>query len=151
MCLFVCTTFPPPSLPLPLLFKADAVTQVPADECRYSETGAPPPPASSTPQALFVKPHLARMPFKEFYENILSDSASPGSPVSYLSQQDDNLRKEFGPLCEDIPVEGLPIARDAFGQSPDAGTCVSYCVRVCWAAPSHLPSLLLSESLDRKR
>eukprot|EP00947_MAST-08B_sp_MAST-8B-sp1_P002851 g2851.t1 len=63
------------------------------------------------------------MPFKAFVEELRARPApAEGRPprgIPYLSYQNDSLRTEMGALLDDIE-EVLPLAREAFGNAPEA-------------------------------
>jgi hypothetical protein len=69
-------------------------------------------------QLVFVQPEKRSMHIGEFLAQL--DDASGDDDVLYLSHQNDNLRVEMPALMADIAAEGLPLALDAFGNSPDA-------------------------------
>jgi jumonji domain-containing protein 7 len=52
--------------------------------------------------------------FRDMMENPLPDDA-----IAYLSEQDNNLRKSFPELLQDIEAS-LPLADEAFGCQPEA-------------------------------
>lgn len=61
----------------------------------------------------FVKPLEERMHFRDFWRSFSS------ADVPYLSRQNDSLREEFPELVKDVP-DAVPLARDAFGNEPEA-------------------------------
>ncbi|TFJ81480.1 hypothetical protein NSK_007202 [Nannochloropsis salina CCMP1776] len=94
---------------------------------------SPRPHPTSRPQRVFVKPEERRMTFASFVKTLLQASGGEEQEkeVMYLSQQDDNLRREFPELLGkeqlpdkrgggQVPANGFPLAQQAFGSPPDA-------------------------------
>lgn len=82
-------------------------------------------------EGLFVRPLEERMKFSHFWQR-LSDKEGHGE-VLYMSKQNDCLREELPQLYRDVP-EVVPLAKEAFGNEPDAvniwignGRAVSSC------------------------
>jgi hypothetical protein len=101
---------------------------------------SPRPHPTSRPQRVFVKPEERRMTFASFVKTLLQASGGEEQEkeVMYLSQQDDNLRREFPEL---LGKEQLPDKR--------GGGQVSYLFSPCFLSPPLFLRFLLIVLLNK--
>jgi jumonji domain-containing protein 7 len=71
-------------------------------------------------ELVFVQPEKRRVPIGEFLTELEERDCDADADVLYLSHQNDNLSVEMPELLTDVAGEGLPMAVEAFGNSPDA-------------------------------